>query len=152
MAKVFEDYFSELQTDMVSICLEYVDDKADKIYIYCSFESGVVSCDYFYEIKGTVFERHKLNDADSSAFGGYKYDVSAERQSGVLSIINEDILKLADLCKNYGKAQPTEIKLIYNVSKNSLDAKYKYDMVYSNDPDKTADDIAQEWFDEISSQ
>ena len=24
MGKVFEDYFSELQTDMVEICLEYV--------------------------------------------------------------------------------------------------------------------------------
>lgn len=34
MSKVFENYFSELQADMVSICLEYVDDRAEKIYIY----------------------------------------------------------------------------------------------------------------------
>ena len=25
MSKVFEDYFSEIQADIVSICLEYVD-------------------------------------------------------------------------------------------------------------------------------
>ena len=31
MGKVFEDYFSELQTDMVEICLEYVEDRAEKI-------------------------------------------------------------------------------------------------------------------------
>ena len=31
--KVFEDYFSELQSDMVSICLEYVDNEAEEIYI-----------------------------------------------------------------------------------------------------------------------
>jgi hypothetical protein len=149
MAKVFEDFFSELQADMVSICLEYVENNADKIYIYCSFEDSVVSCDYFYDISGTIVKRHKLNNVVSSEFGNYKYDVSIERQDGVLSVINEDIIKLADLCKKYGKAKPTEIKLIYDVSKNSLDAKYKYDIVYSNDPDKTADDIAQEWYDEI---
>ena len=33
MAKIFEDHFSELQADMVSICLEYVSGKADKIFI-----------------------------------------------------------------------------------------------------------------------
>ncbi|CDQ40383.1 hypothetical protein BN990_02705 [Virgibacillus salexigens] len=32
--KEFEDYFSELQTDMVSICLEYFFERANKkIYI-----------------------------------------------------------------------------------------------------------------------
>lgn len=33
MTKIFEDFFSEYQADMVSICLEYVDDKADKIWL-----------------------------------------------------------------------------------------------------------------------
>lgn len=34
LGKVFEDYFSELQEDMVSICLEYVFERANKnIYI-----------------------------------------------------------------------------------------------------------------------
>ena len=40
MGKVFEDYFSELQTDMVEICLEYVEDRAEKIYIYCFLKEG----------------------------------------------------------------------------------------------------------------
>ena len=44
---------------------------------------------------------------------------------------------------------PTEIKLIYDVKKNSLKAEYKYNLVYSNDPVKTADDIAMEWFEAI---
>ena len=33
MEKTFEDYFTEYQADMVSICLEYVDWHADVIYI-----------------------------------------------------------------------------------------------------------------------
>jgi len=44
---------------------------------------------------------------------------------------------------------PAEIKIIYDVSSNSLKAEYKYDLVYSNDPEKTADDMAREWFEEI---
>jgi uncharacterized protein (DUF433 family) len=40
MEQVFEDKFSELQADMVSICLEYVEDRAEKIYIHCSLEKN----------------------------------------------------------------------------------------------------------------
>lgn len=47
LGKVFEDYFSELQEDMVSICLEYVFERANKKYIYCSYEEGLVSSDFF---------------------------------------------------------------------------------------------------------
>ena len=33
MGKVFEDYFIELQSDMVAISVEYVNEKADYIYM-----------------------------------------------------------------------------------------------------------------------
>ncbi len=52
MGKIFENHFSEIQTDMVDICLEYVEDRAEKIYIYCSFEGGVQSCNFFYKVNG----------------------------------------------------------------------------------------------------
>ncbi|WP_399633202.1 DUF600 domain-containing protein [Sporosarcina sp. SG10008] len=148
MSKVFEDYFSEIQTDMVSICLEYVEDRAEKIYIYCSFEEGIVSSDYFYNINGKVVERHKLNDMLSS--GENNYDVSVQRQSGVVKILNMDIKSVINLCKEYNREIPTEMKLIYNIEENSLKAEYKYELVYSDDPVKTADDVAMEWFEEIS--
>lgn len=60
MGKVFEDYFSEFQADMISICLEYVFDRVNKIYIYCSYEEGLISNDFFYNINGEIVERHKL--------------------------------------------------------------------------------------------
>jgi len=72
MKEGFEKVFSDIQTDMVSICLEYVDDNADIIYIYASFESNIISCDYFYRIEGILYERHALPEG---------YDVSIERQS-----------------------------------------------------------------------
>lgn len=148
MIKVFEDTFSELLADMVSICLEYVHDKAEKIYIYCSFEERVTSSDFFYSINGKVVRKHKLNDAlDGSDSIGY--DTSVERQKGVLNIINDDIEKIYRLCNEHKREMPTEIKLMYDIAQNSLKAEYKYELVYSNDPVKTADDIAKEWFEEI---
>ena len=151
MSKVFEDYFSELQADMVAICMEYVNNNAEKIYIYCSFEEQMISCDVFYCINNKVVRKHKLNEAIASKTQNFQYDTSRERQKSVLRIINEDIEKLYEICTKYRREMPTEIKLIYNVLDKSLEAEYKYDLVYSNDPSKTADDIATEWFEHIKS-
>ena len=117
LGKQFEDYFSELQADMVSICLEYAYDKADKIYIYCSIEEGLISNDFFYNIDGMILERHKLNDALETD-SGFSYDVSGNRQKGVVKIINENIKKMIELCKEYNREMPTEIKIIYDVQEN----------------------------------
>lgn len=61
--KEYEDKFSELQADMISICMEYVEDRADKVYVYASREEGVTLSDFFYLINGKYVEPHKLNDA-----------------------------------------------------------------------------------------
>lgn len=151
MDKVFEDYFSELHADMVSICLEYVNDKADKIYIYCSHEENCISSGFFYCINNKVVQRHELNDALNET-SDFIYDTSGARQGGVLKIINDNIEKIIDLCKEYNRDMPTEIKLVYDVTKNSLRAEYKYDLLYSNDPVKTADDIEEEWFQQIKNE
>ncbi len=47
MTKEFEDYLSELQTDMVLICSEYIDNRANDIYIYCSYEPNMYAFDFF---------------------------------------------------------------------------------------------------------
>lgn len=149
MSKIFEDIFSELQADMVSICIEYVEDKAEKAFIYCSFEEGVISNDFFYCINGKIVRKHKLNDAIDYNVVKFQYDTSAGRQKVVMNIINDDIEKIYKLCNEHKREMPTEIKLIYDFKSNSLKAEYKYDLVYSNDPVKTADDIAMEWFEQI---
>lgn len=143
----FEQYFSELQTDMVEICLENVEDRADMIYIYCSFESNVLASSYFYQINGKVVSRSKLNDA--IGLDEPQYDVSVERQKEVTNIINDDVRKIRQVCLDYSRPMPTEMKIIYDVKKNSLSADYKYENVYSSSKTKTAYDIAEEWFEEV---
>lgn len=48
--KEFEEQFSELQADMISICMEYVEDRADKVYIYASCEESVISGRFFIRL------------------------------------------------------------------------------------------------------
>ena len=147
MTKVFEDYFSELQADMVSICLENVEHRANKIFIYCSYESNILVGTYFYDIAGKIVARGKLNDAITS--DEKEYDVSIQRQKSVTQIINEDIRKLKKVCEEYNRPMPTEIKLVYDVKTNKLNAQYQYENVYTDDPNKNAYHIVEEWFEEV---
>lgn len=149
MERTFEDYFSELQADMVDICLEYVDDRADEIYIYCCNEDGMVTSNYFYNIDGNILMKHKLNDVSTN---NIEYDVSGERQGMVLDILIKDIEQIEELCLKYKREIPTEIKLIYNVKENSLKAEYKYENVWSSEPNKLPQHVAKEWFEEIKSK
>ncbi|WP_166246605.1 immunity protein YezG family protein [Paenibacillus turpanensis] len=145
--KEFEEKFSELQSDMISICMEYVEDRADKVYVYASREEGVTSSSFFYLINNKYVECHKVNDALEN--GDERYDVSQDRMFMVLRILNEDIGKIKALCEEYGRDVPTEMKLIYDVNSGKFRAEYQYDLIYTNDDIKTADDIADEWFEEI---
>ena len=95
--KEFEDRFSELQADMISICMEYVEDRADKVYVYASREEGVISSSFFYLINNKYVKSHKVNDALEN--GDERYDVSTERGFMVLDIM----MKISKKLKNYAK-------------------------------------------------
>lgn len=148
--KEFEEYFSEIQADMISICLEYVNNRAEKLYLYVSCEEGFYFSNFFYKINNMYVEKNRLNDAIDEC--EERYDISRERQFAVLDIINEDIEKIEKACLEFNREMPTEFKLIYDVQKNSLKAEYKYDLIHSNDPVKTAHNIAIEWFEQIKSE
>jgi hypothetical protein len=149
--KVFEDYFSELQTDMVAICLEYVDNKADEIFIYCSYEPKMYVFDFFYKINGKVVHKHQLNEAAKELDSQHNqvYDVSRERQKAALRIGNQNLKLIHNKCEEFNKDMPTEMKLFYNVKQNSLKGKYKYELVYSIDEELLPDDIFDLWFEEV---
>lgn len=153
MNKVFEDYFSELQTDMVSICLEYVDNYAEDIYIYCSYEPEMYAFDVFYKINGHVVLKNNVNSAVNDINNVEKknmfYDTSEGRQEAVLDIGLKDLQEIHKKCKEFNREMPTEMKLRYNVKQNSLQGKYKYDLVYSKNEELLPDDIFDLWFEEV---
>ncbi len=145
--KEFEDKVSELQADMISICMEFVEDRADKVYVYASYEEGMTSSRFYYRINNTYVESHKVNDALKD--GEERYDVSPKRGLMVLEVMNEDIEKIEELCKEYGRDMPTEMKMIYDVKSGGFQAQYNYDLVHSIDDVKTPGAFADEWFEEV---
>ena len=58
----FEDKFMEVQASMVSLAMEYVQNQAEKIYIYCISEEALQSYKVFYKINGVVIEMDKVNE------------------------------------------------------------------------------------------
>jgi hypothetical protein len=150
--KVFEDYFSELQSDMVAICLEYVENKADEIFIYCSYEPEMYVFDFFYKIKGKIVHKHQLNEATKELDSQHNqvYDVSRDIQRAALRIGNQNLKLIHKKCEEFSKEMPTEMKLYYNVNQNSLKGRYRYDLVYTNDDELLPDDIIDLWFEEVN--
>ena len=147
MAKIFEDEFMEAQADMVSICLEYVEDDAEKIYIYASCENRATACNWFFKIDGKLWKKHLLNQ-----ISGKGYDVSIDIQRQCSQIILDDIDKIKCICEKYNQPMPTQFKLVYDVAKNSLDTHYAYENQYSDDPYKSSGDVAEEWFEQVKAQ
>lgn len=149
MTQVFEDYFSELQTDMVSLCLEYVESKADEIFIYCSYEPDAYYFNVFYKIQGAFVLKHQLNEIYKG--GNHEsYDVSDERQIALQRMGVEDLKEIHKVCKKFEREMPTEMKIHYNVEMNKLDAEYNYDLKYSVDETLLPKDIFKSWFEEMS--
>ncbi len=68
------------------------------------------------------------------------------RQKGAVKIINEDIKKLNRICQEYQRDMPTQIKLVYDIVENKLNADYSYDLIFSNDKSRTAYDVLEEWY------
>lgn len=154
LSKIFEDYFSELQADMVAICLEYVDNKADEIFIYCSYEPKMYVFDFFYKINGKIVHKHKLNETINGLDSPHNqvYDVSRSRQTAVLKIGIQNLKRMHKRCEEFNQDMPTEIKLHYNEKQNNLKGQYRYDFVYSNDEELLPDDVFDIWFEEIKKE
>lgn len=96
----------------------------------------------FFEIKGQIATTNEVNKILSSL--NMKVDDSIERRRAILKIGVQDLQKIISIFTKYNQPVPTEMKLVYNVNSNSLDAHYQYENIYSN-TDKSSYDIFSEW-------
>ena len=147
MTKVFEDEFMEWQIDMLEIANDYVEGRAEKIYIYGSIENGAYFFNLFFEMKNKILFMHQVNTVVGE--NESLIDVSPEEQEIVLRTGVEDLLKIAEVCQKYQKPVPTQFKLFYDMTKEKLDTKYQYDLQYSNTEDLYTDDIFMSWYEEV---
>ena len=145
----FEDKFMEVQASMVSLALEYVQDQAEKVYIYCVSEEALLSFDVFYKINGVFVKLHRVNTVLDT-----KVDDSDNMMFSVLRYGNEDIQKLIDVYQEYNREHPTEMWLVYDVQKNRLESRYSYEGRYEKDDDLELLPSLEfeKWFEEVQGQ
>ena len=144
---IFEDQLMEIQSDMISLSLEYVENKAEIVYIYVVLEDGLVSFDVFYKIGGFISEKSDVNEYLSE-----KINDSDDIQFSLLEYGIEDAGKIEVLFKENSKEVPTEIRLVYDVKNNSLKSNYIYDAMYEKNEDLSVSDVFEAWIQEEKSK
>ena len=138
----FEQKFSECQADMVSVCLEYANGGAEKLYIFCYCEDNMISCDFCYKINGKMYERH-----EAGKIFWENFDNSLESQ--VLGYINDNIIEIYELCEKEKREMPTLMELEYDVKTHKFSCECSYDECIPENSEMIAQDVADAWFEDI---
>ncbi len=136
MNKVFEDEFMDLQSALISLCLEVTGGKIRKVYAYCSNEKKSKMFNAFFDVNGEIKTLDQLGVPNKLAFQ-------------FLKIGTEDLEKVDAICVKHNMPIPTEMKLYYDVAAGKYDAKYKYEEVCSAKTGKNAGEVFLEWVSEI---
>ncbi len=133
----FEDAFTNVQADFVSLCLEFAKNDVDTIYVFIYQNRGMRTFNAFFRKDGAV---KTVVDYGSPDLIGRFFQIGAG-----------DIDKLVAVCNQYEHQCPHEIKMTYDVSTKHFDAQYGYDDYASGD-DMDPDEVFMAWFREERSK
>ncbi len=132
MSKIFEDEFMEIQSGLISLCLEVTEKKVDKIFAYASIEKYTTMFHAFFLKDGKIMTADDMHIKDDLVWQ-------------FLRLGTKDLMKIRNICKEYNMPIPHEIKMYYDVVTGKFDAKYKYEEVCSADKGIIAEDIFRQW-------
>ena len=104
MIKGFEDAFTDLQSEFVSLCMEYTNESVDKIYIY-------IYQDTSQKMFNAIFVKGKR----VKPAGNFADDEASDE---FLSIGIKDIDKLVELCDMHPTVMITIPRVEYHLCRN----------------------------------
>ncbi len=132
----FEDKFMEIQTGLISLCLEVTRSKIDKIFAYASIEKKSTMFNAFFERDGKVLTINQLN-------------IDRGIVMEFLKIGTTDLEKIKKICEQNEIKTPTEIKMYYDVKTGKYNADYKYNEVCSDKTGISSGEVFMKWYNEI---
>lgn len=132
----FEDKFMEIQTGLISLCLEVTGSKIDKIFAYASIEKKSTMFNAFFERDGKVLTINQLN-------------IDRGIVMKFLKIGTTDLEKIKKICEQNEIQTPTEIKMYYDVKTGKYNADYKYNEVCSDKTGISSGEVFMKWYNEI---
>lgn len=143
----FEDAFFDAQADIVSICFEGIRDYGEvtvdgrtlsgadlkaaleDVYIYAAFwGTSVTSFNAFARVAGQLFPLNKV--VGGGGFDSVFFQVS--------KIAIKDMATIKELCAQYGRQLPCEIRGRYHVDTGKYQANFSYDEVLPSDDEEAA--------------
>lgn len=142
---IFEDKLSEIQKDMISLALELAEDKIDTAYIYGSYENNSLSFNSFFAKDNKVYTINKLDQLGIE-------NLTKDRMFQYLDIGISDLERFITLFQEDKKQAPTQLKLVYDNVNKKANAKYSYEIFYSNSDSLTPEDIFMEWYNEVKEE
>ncbi len=145
----FDDKMMGIFLDMVDICSEYSQDKSDYIYIYCAYEQNTILAQFFFKVNDLIIKKNKLEEV-LSKLGIPIHNITDSLQEQALNIIIDDIKSLDNLCKEYSKPMPTEIKIAYDVKRKKTISNISYDNKFSDD--KGTYSSFNDWFNTVKKE
>lgn len=138
---VFEDVFSDAQVALISAAAEYASGQVSDIFVYYSRLGGIWAADAFFVRQNSVVPRQSLPGVD----------VSTNRQFALLDALLDQVRRIVQAGKEFGRDIPVEGYLHYRVAAGSLDARYSsVDIPEGQDP-RTDEKIAQ-WMEAVQKE
>ena len=107
MDREFEDEFMDAQSQIISLCVEFAGNRADKVYAYGSIEESSISFNAFFKIDGQIKTTNNIA-ADTDSIWDF------------LDLGESDLEKIKQICIHYGKPVPTELKMIYDCKSGKI--------------------------------
>ena len=136
---VFEDIFSEAQTEMIALALGCIDGNVSDVFILFTINGNMCGASVFYVKDAQVVT---LQDLQAP---GWSY----ENKRVMVSQIIDHVHRISVACEEFGRAVPTEGNLRYRVNSNSLDARYSYEAITDDDEDPVRSQKLLAWQREI---
>ena len=109
----FEDSFADVQSDYISLCLEYGGENVHKVFAYVYQTDSLRMFNAFFEKDGSII-----------AAGNIGTDEEADE---FMSVGRDDIDKIRAVCEKYGQKCPNEIRMIFDVKTKQYDATVGYE-------------------------
>ena len=131
--KVFEDEFMDIQTGLISLCMELARENVDKVFAYCSIEDHSQMFNAFFEKKGRIISNNEIGANDELVFDFLRLGTS-------------DLNGIKEACKKWNKPTPRQIKMTYDVNSGKYDADISYDSV--NALEKSSGQVFMDWLNE----
>lgn len=132
----FEDKFMDLQTGLISLCLEVANRKVDKIYAYASIEEKTTMFNAFFEVDGGIATINQLNNDKKTAMQ-------------FLKLGTNDLIAIKKLCAECDTKTPTELKMYYDIKLGKYKAEYQYDEICSAKTGINAGEVFLNWINEV---